>query len=69
MSFALCFVFANAQDATSYQKPSKEIADLLLAPPTPTISVDGKAQYMLVMERSLYFLSYKILQRNLRWMT
>lgn len=42
MSFALCFVFANAQDATSYQKPSKEIADLLLAPPTPTISVDGK---------------------------
>ena len=54
MAFAACFVFANAQEATSYQKPSKEIADLLLAPPTPTISVDGKAQYMLVMERSFY---------------
>lgn len=46
--------FGNAQEITSYQKPSKEIADLLLAPPTPTISVDGKAHYMLVMERSLY---------------
>jgi hypothetical protein len=54
MAFAVCFIFVNAQDATSYQKPSKEIADLLLAPPTPTISVDGKAQYMLVMERSFY---------------
>ena len=54
MSFALLFVFANAQEPTSYQKPSKEIADLLLAPPTPTISVDGKAQYMLMMERSFY---------------
>ena len=54
MSFALLFVIANAQEPTSYQKPSKEIADLLLAPPTPTISVDGKAQYMLMMERSFY---------------
>ncbi|MEY4097268.1 MAG: hypothetical protein RL170_112 [Bacteroidota bacterium] len=54
MAFAMLFIIANAQEPSSYQKPSKEIADLLLAPPTPTISVDGKAQYMLVMERSLY---------------
>ena len=40
--------------AIPLRKPSKEISDLLLAPPTPTISVDGKAQYMLVMERSFY---------------
>ena len=54
LSFTLIFVFAKAQESTSYQKPSKEVADLLLAPPTPTISVDGKAQLMLVMERSFY---------------
>jgi len=53
-SFTFICVFAKAQESTSYQKPSKEVADLLLAPPTPTISVDGKAQYMLVMERSFY---------------
>ena len=54
LSFTFIFVFAKAQESTSYQKPSKEVADLLLAPPTPTISVDGKAQYMLVMDRSFY---------------
>jgi len=54
LSFTFICVFAKAQESTSYQKPSKEVADLLLAPPTPTISVDGKAQYMLVMERSFY---------------
>ena len=54
LSFTFIFVFAKAQESTSYQKPSKEVADLLLAPPTPTISVDGKAQLMLVMERSFY---------------
>jgi dipeptidyl aminopeptidase/acylaminoacyl peptidase len=53
-SFTFICVFAKAQESTSYQKPSKEVADLLLAPPTPTITVDGKAQYMLVMERSFY---------------
>jgi dipeptidyl aminopeptidase/acylaminoacyl peptidase len=54
LSFTFICVFAKAQESTSYQKPSKEVADLLLAPPTPTISVDGKAQYMLVMDRSFY---------------
>ena len=46
--------FAKAPEPTSYQKPSKEMVGLLLAPPTPTISADGKAHYMLVMERSFY---------------
>ena len=54
LSFTFIFVFAKAQESTSYQKPSKEVADLLLAPPTPTISVDGKAQDMLVMDRIFY---------------
>ena len=54
LSFSFICVFAKAQESSSYQKPAKEVADLLLAPPTPTISVDGKAQYMLVMDRSFY---------------
>jgi len=45
---------AQAQDAISYQTPPKEIADLLLAKPTPSISLDGKAQWMLFSERNSY---------------
>ena len=54
LAFSMLLVYGKAQETAVYQKPSKEISDLLLAPPTPTISVDGKAQYMLVMERSFY---------------
>ena len=51
---ALFSLQALAQEASAYQTPPKEIADLLLAAPTPTISVDGKAKHMLVMERPSY---------------
>ena len=54
LAFSMILVYGKAQETAVYQKPSKDISDLLLAPPTPTISVDGKAQYMLVMERSFY---------------
>jgi len=43
-----------AQDAVSYQLPPKAMADLLLAKPTPTISIDGKAGWMLLSERNSY---------------
>ena len=43
-----------AQEALPYQRPPKLLEDLLLAPPTPTVSIDDKAQYMLIMERSQY---------------
>ena len=42
---ALISLHTAAQEATTYQLPPKEIADLLLAAPTPSISVDGKAKY------------------------
>ncbi|MXV17893.1 alpha/beta hydrolase family protein [Hufsiella ginkgonis] len=45
---------ANAQDAVSYQTPPKEIADLLLAKPTPGVNIDSKAEWMLLMERNSY---------------
>lgn len=56
---ALCLLFcvsafADAQDAVSYQTPPKDIADLLLAKPTPTVRIDSKAEWMLLSERNSY---------------
>lgn len=45
---------AFAQDAVSYQMPPKAIADLLLAKPTPAVSIDSKAEWMLFSERNSY---------------
>lgn len=52
--FAIISFQSSAQNASNYQLPPKEIADLLLAAPSPSISVDSKAKYMLVMERPSY---------------
>ena len=54
IAFALVTLQTTAQEANTYQLPPKEVADLLLAPPTPSISVDGKAKHMLIMERPSY---------------
>lgn len=43
-----------AQDAVNYQLPPKAIADLLLAKPTPSVSIDSKAEWMLFSERNSY---------------
>ncbi|SMC52304.1 alpha/beta hydrolase family protein [Pedobacter nyackensis] len=43
-----------AQDAVDYQTPAKEMADLLLAKPTPAISIDSKAEWMLLSGRNSY---------------
>ncbi len=51
---ASAFTNLIAQDNTGYQVPPKVIADLLLAPPTPSISVNASAKYMLQMERNSY---------------
>src|SRR5471030_1045882 len=44
----------KAQDAISYQVPPKEIADLLLAKPTPAVSIDSNAEWLLLLGRSSY---------------
>lgn len=43
-----------AQDAITYQTPSKVMADLLLAKPTPGVSIDSKAEWILFSERNPY---------------
>ena len=41
-----------AQDDNGYMIPPKPLADLVMAKPTPTVSVDGKGEWMLLMERN-----------------
>ena len=45
---------ANAQDAVNYQMPPKEMADLLLAKATPTVSINSKADWMLLSTHDSY---------------
>ncbi|HEY0176054.1 MAG TPA: S9 family peptidase, partial [Pedobacter sp.] len=43
-----------AQDAISYQLPPQAMADLLLAKPTPAVSIGSKGEWMLLIERNSY---------------
>jgi len=47
-------VAVNAQDAVDYKVPPKEMADLLLAKPTPSVSIDDKGEWMLLSGRNSY---------------
>ena len=44
----------SAQDDISYKTPPKDIMDMLLAKPTPNVSVDDKGEWMLFTESSSY---------------
>ena len=46
--------FIGAQDDVSYKTPPKAIADMLLAKPTPNITIDDKGEWMLFMESNSY---------------
>lgn len=51
----LCLTYLGiAQDAFQYQQPPKLMADMLLAKPTPAVSFDDKANWMLLSERNSY---------------
>src|ERR1700753_417556 len=43
-----------AQDNGGYKLPPKDIADLLLAKPTPLVSVDRKGEWVLLSQRNSY---------------
>lgn len=43
---------ALAQDNNGYMTPPQPLADLVTAKPTPTVSADGKGEWMLLMERN-----------------
>ena len=54
------------QDAVTYQTPPKVLADLLLAKLTPSINVDSKGEWMLIMERNSYPSVEEMAQPELR---
>jgi dipeptidyl aminopeptidase/acylaminoacyl peptidase len=67
--FLSCLFVMNgvmAQDNTGYQLPPKDIADLLLARPTPAISVDRKGEWMLLVQRASYPPVEELAQPELR---
>lgn len=43
---------AHAQDAPTYQTPPKALADLVTVPLTPTVSMSGKGDMMLILEQA-----------------
>ncbi|HRF19257.1 MAG TPA: hypothetical protein PK977_13875, partial [Chitinophagaceae bacterium] len=54
IAFLVIATSASAQDDVSYKLPPKDIADMLMAKPTPNISMDDKGQWMLLMESNSY---------------
>ena len=63
---SMASVKVNGQEAVNYQTPPKAIADILLAPPTPSVSIDDKGQYMLLVERSSHPTVEDLAQPELR---
>lgn len=55
-----------AQDAAQYQTPPKAIADLVLAKPTPAVSLNKKADWMLLLDRSDFPSIEELAQPELR---
>src|SRR5690242_1247115 len=52
--FLLISSFIKAQDDGIYQLPPKDISDMLLAKPTPNVSVDDKVEWMLFTQSNSY---------------
>lgn len=55
-----------AQDDIQYQRPPQAIADILLAPATPSVSIDDKGVYMILSERTSYPTIEELAQPELR---
>jgi dipeptidyl aminopeptidase/acylaminoacyl peptidase len=62
----LAAVAATRAQNTGYQLPPKDIADLLLAKPTPLVSTDHKGEWMLVIGRNSYPSVEELAQPELR---
>ncbi len=66
ISFLLPCILAFAQDAVKYQTPPKDILDLALAKPTPSVVIDDKAEWMLLLDRSDFPTIEELAQPELR---
>ena len=52
--FLLFIIVSFAQDDAGYKLPPKDIADMLLAKPTPNVTVNENGDWMIFSEISLY---------------
>src|ERR1041384_4171692 len=64
--FLLISNFVKAQDDGAYQLPPKDIADMLLAKPTPNVSINDKAEWMLFTQSNSYPSVEELAQPELR---
>ena len=68
-SLLLCFFLSLttfAQDDFFYQSPPKDILDLVMAKPTPGVSINNKGEWMLLIERSSFATIEDLAQPELR---
>jgi dipeptidyl aminopeptidase/acylaminoacyl peptidase len=54
ITWACLALTTAAQDGDAYRRPPKVMEELLLAPPTPGVSIGQEGRWMLVTERSSY---------------
>jgi dipeptidyl aminopeptidase/acylaminoacyl peptidase len=66
LAIACTTIGLAAQTPTGYQLPPKDIADLLLAKPTPAVSVDRKGEWLLLSQRNSYPSVEELAQPELR---
>ena len=66
----LLFLFIQvnlfAQDDFTYRTPPKDILDLVMAKPTPGVSIDSKGEWMILLERSTFPSIEELAQPELR---
>ncbi len=55
-----------AQDDFTYRTPPKDILDLVMAKPTPGVSIDSKGEWMILLERSTFPSIEELAQPELR---
>ncbi len=66
-SLLLCIpLLMEAQESITYQTPSKEIADLVDAPPPPAVSINATKDWMLLMQQPGYPSIEELAQPELR---
>ncbi|NNK39032.1 MAG: hypothetical protein HKP45_00070 [Winogradskyella sp.] len=56
LSISLCLLclYSFAQENLTYQKPSKEILDLVDVPLAPSVQIDSKSEHMVLLYRDAY---------------
>ncbi|MET0242474.1 MAG: hypothetical protein ABW174_03355, partial [Flavitalea sp.] len=64
--FSVIVSIANAQDDQGYKTPPKDIMDLVMAKPTPGVSIDDKGEWILMLDRSTFPSVEELAQPELR---